>query len=241
MSVGAFHTWGDIIQHVSAQMNDQQFNREYRRWTRPTWMQYLNQALAEVGAYRPEAYAGEVDAPLVPGAIQSAPAGVSSVMRVAANSDGAPVKEADSGLFSAFAPYATCPPKLRFVNGLPRYRVISSAVDGKNPKTFYVSPPVPQGLSVTVKLEVVRDTPELTLADWDKPLEIDSKFLNNVVDFMMARAFQLNTESAVSQTKAQQLYQLFYQVMGVKYKIDASYKSGYYMGQTGEGDPRAMR
>lgn len=235
------NTVGNIITHVSGQLSDQQRGREFARWSRQTLMDYYNQARAEIFAYRPEAFARTVTAPLVPGATQTAPAGAASVVRVAANSDGSPVSVANSGLLVAFAPYAACPPALPYANGTPRYRVLSAAVDDKDPKSYYVSPAVPVGIDATVKLDIIGEATPLTLANWNDAIDIDTKFLNNLIDFMRARAYQLNTESAVSQTEAQRLYQLFYQVMGVKYKIDASFKSGYYGGNVGDGDPRAMR
>lgn len=67
---------------------------------------------------------------------------------------------------------------------------------------------------------------------------MESKFDGDLVDYMMAKAFELDQESAQSRTNSQTLFKKFYDVMGVKYKMESKYRSGNYLGAVGP-DPRA--
>lgn len=231
-------TVGQIATHVSRQMNDQRRGKEFTRWTRTDMLGYLNQGLKEIGAYRPEAYAVTVALALVSGIKQTVPDG-GKLRGFAPGAQGNTAHSSDDRLMKAFGAYATCPPRIVMRNGKVVYAVKTFAVDSIDPKTFYVSPPVPAGLTISVQAQVDGTTPEYTLADWNKPVTIVDSFYNNLVDFMMAQAYKMDTESQVSAAASQRLLQLFYQVMGVKYKIDSARNSGYYMGELGTGDPRA--
>lgn len=231
---------GEIIKHQSGQMNDQQWQREYARWTRPMWLEYMNEGLAEIGAYRPEAFSDIVPLTLVAGSAQTLPAGVSGLVSIVDNGQGVPAREASAALGEAFSNYAICPAPIKYKDGAPVYGVSSYYADTRNAKAFFVQAPVPAwAAGITIKASVNKDAPQYTLADWNNVPEIDSKFYNNLLDFMMARAYGLDSESSVSLSESKKLFSLFYQAMGVKYKIDSAYKSGYYLGQIGDGDPRA--
>lgn len=232
------NTVGKIIEHVSGQLNDQGFKLEYTRWTRPKQLEYMNEALKEIGAYRPDAFSAIRSLTLVTGTKQSV--GEYVTLKNISNADGSPTHESDANLLKAFAAYDYCTVKPQFDrSGSPVYFVKSFAVDNLDPKTFYVSPPVPSGISPVITATVIGKPPELTLADWNKPLEMEDKYYNNLIDFMMARAYELDSESANSQGNSQRFMTRFYQAMGVKYKVDSAVKSGFYKGEVGTGDPRA--
>lgn len=230
-------TIGKIITDISYQLNDQQNKLEFTRWSRSIFVTYMNQAFAEIGAYRPEAFPKTVEVTLVPGSKQSI-SGYISITGVESLT-GRPANNTDATLFKAFAAYTCCDPPLVLVNGTPVYNVKSYAIDMADEKTFYVDPPVPSGVVAKVKISVIAQPPHVTLADWNKLPEIDGKYYNNLIDFMQARAYELDSESPNSRANSQMFFSRFYQAMGVKYKIDSAFKSGYYQGQTGTGDPRA--
>ena len=232
-------TVGHILTHVSGQLSDQRQGKQFTRWTRADLAEYLNEALREIGAYRPEAFAVTDTYALSPGSLQQLPQNA-VLEAIVANPDGSPAVKSDDKLMKAFGAYARCIPKVRFVNGRPSYSVKSYAVDSDNNRLFYVSPPVPAGIAVSVKATVNTLENKYTLADWDAPVTIQDKFYNNIIDYMMARAYQKDTESQVSQRQAQTLLNLFYQIMGAKYKIDAARNSGYYNGEVGSGDSRSI-
>lgn len=231
------NTVGRIIEHVSGQLNDQGFKLEYTRWTRITQLEYMNQALKEIGAYRPDAFTRTEQITLVAGTKQTI-ADLKTLKDLHA-SDGTPVHEGDASLLKAFMPYDYCAPKVQYKNGTPVYNLKSFAISSTDPKTFYVSPPVPNGLTPMVVATLIGEAPELTLADWDKPLAMQAKYYNNLIDFMQARAYELDSESANSRTNSQMYFSRFYQAMGVKYKVDSALKSGFYKGEVGTGNPRS--
>lgn len=228
-----------LVTHVSRQLNDQRKNKQFTRWTRLDLLEYLNQALKEIATYRPEAFARTIDLPLVAGRTQQVPEGT-TLRGFGSDSKGNTAHSTDDALLKAFGAYIACPPKVEMENGSVVYAVKSFAVDSIDPKVFYVSPPVPIGITVVVKAQIDGKAPEYTVADWGVAVEIQDKFYNNLIDFMKARAYQLDSESLVSTQESQRLYQLFYQVMGVKYKIDSARNSGYYNGEIGTGDPRSV-
>lgn len=233
-------TIGKLITHLSGQMNDQQENRPFTRWLREDWMDYMNRGLTEIGAYRPDAFASTTNIQLVPGRVQRAPAGI-TVDSIGPVNDGITPVKGDSEAYTAFMAYAKCADKLVVKNGQIQYTLKGIVHDDTDPQIFYVSPPVPAGVKVTVEAKTAGKPPQYTLADWNKPVGIDSKYLNNLCTYMTACAYQKETESQIAQAQANNLFRLFYQTMGQKYKIDASFNSGYYKGETGSGDPRAMQ
>ena len=232
-------TVAHIIKHVSGQLSDQSSGKEYIRWPRTTLLEYMNEALKEIASYRPEAFAVTEDVTLVAGSAQTLPNG-GLLDAITANADGTPVVKSDAKLMKAFGAYAACSPRVRFVRGKPRYAAKSFAIDENDASIFYVSPPVPAGITAVVKATYANTEVVVGLQDFDSPLRMADKFYNCLIDYMMARAYQRDTESLVSQQQAQRLFQLFYQVMGTKYKIDAARGSGYYEGQVGTGDSRAV-
>lgn len=231
------NTVGQTATHVSGQLSDQQRSKEFIRWPRKVMLEYLNEALLEIGTYRPEAFASRSDLLLKPGARQQSD--TKGTIESVTNLDGVPAHPTDDRLFKAFAAYAVCPPANKFVNGSLQYSAKTYAVDSSDATVFYVSPAVPNGLAVTVSVGVNGLPPQYTLADWDLPIAMQSKFYNNLLDYMTARAYQRDTESQVAQAQSQRLFQLFYQTMGTKYKIDSAKNSGYYQGEVGTGDPQA--
>lgn len=225
------------IEHVSAQLSDQKKHSPFMRWPIEAMYEYLNEGLKEIAAYRPEAFAIEQEITLVPGATQKLEKGVNlDAMR---NTNGQPAYKANENLFKSYSAFATCAPKLKMVGGIPQYSVKSYAVDSDDSHVFYVSPPVPYGVTATVIGAMSGKAPAYTEANWNDEISINDKFYNRLIDYMMARAYQRDTESQISKAEAQRLLQLFYQAMGVQYKIDSARGSGYYQGEVGTGDPRS--
>lgn len=232
-------TVGDYITHASSQLNDQRQGRAFTRWTRGMLLGYMNLGLAEIGTYRPEAFPKHLVVALRPGSMQTID-WLTKIQSVYANVGGPRVTRMDQPMDDAFAQYDTAPPDVPFVNGTPKYVVRSYYVNKDNPKTFTVDPPVPIGVSASVHVIVQGQTPQYTLADWDSNLAVDSDYINNLLDFMQAKAYEIDTESTSAARKSEELYARFYQVLGVNYKRRAQFTSGYFGGLPGTGDPRAV-
>lgn len=232
-------TVGEYVTHVSSQLNDQRYGRAFTRWGRGLLLGYMNLGIAEIGTYRPEAFAKHVTVTLRQGSLQTID-WKTDVQAIYANVGGPRVTAMDQSMADAFAQYDASPADVPFKNGAPQYWVRSYYVNKDNAKVFTVDPPVPPGVTAAVHVIVQGVTPQYTLADWDSTLEVNSNYINNVIDFMLAKAYEIDTESTSAAKHSEELYTRFYQVLGVNYKRMAQFKSGYYQGQPGTGEPRAQ-
>lgn len=236
-------TVSSIVLEASQQLNDQGFV-PYTRWTQEELVQYLNDALIQVEMYRPDAFTNTQDIALVPGAQQTLPAGYSFLKSVdynaaASNCPGSPITEANLDILRAFFK-KPCSPS----GGAAQYRVTSFAYDQKNPQVFYVSPPVPDdaaGLEVTATL--VAQAPAYVVSDIaaNTVVGIDQKYRNALLQWMLAKAYEVDTESVSSRQTKLDNYGAFYKTLGINYKQESLYRSGWYLGQKGQGDPAPDR
>lgn len=227
--------------HVSTQLNDQLRNRAFTRWGRGILLGYLNLGLLEIGIYKPDAFTKSVDLDLVAGDKQQVDETI-DLLSIDANADGSKITNANSDLLTQFSAYAKCAPSLKMVNGRPVLKVQDVSIDKYNPRVFYVYPPVPNGVPMKVRATIVDSPPQYAMKDWTKPVKIAPKFTNSIIDFMMAKAYELNREtSPADRANSLQYYQKFYDGLGVKRKIEDKMKSGFWNGRTGQGDPQAGR
>ncbi len=231
-------TVGDYVTHVSSQLNDQRYNRAFTRWGRGLLLEYMNLGLAEIGTYRPEAFPKHLVVALQPGSLQTID-WETDIQAVYSNVGGPRVTRMDQPMADAFEQYDVSPPDVPFVNGAPQYYVRSYYVNKDNAKVFTVDPPCPVGVSASVHVIVQGEIPQYSLTDWDTTLNVSGNYINNLVDFMLAKAYEIDTESISAKQMSQDAYQRFYMGLGVNYKRYAQFQSGYYGGKSGTGDPRA--
>lgn len=228
----------EIVTHVSGQLSDQRRGQEFSRWPKDVLLEYLNLGLKEIAAYRPDAFSNVIKYTLAIGSRQSIET-QGTIENVTIG--GRTLTKTDIGLLRSFSAYAApCPPSIAKLGGAPRFVIRSIAIDATDRGVFYVSPAVPAGVKLEAEVSVVGDPLEYTKQEWYDIVGIHAKYLNNLVDYMMARAYKRDSESLASEAKSQRLFQLFYQSMGQKYKIDSAFNSGYYKGEVGSGDPRAI-
>jgi len=234
-------TVGKICTDVSAQLNDQATGREFTRWTRALLLSYLNGALTEISSYKPDAFTASVSIPLVAGAKQQLPQDHLRLLSLDTNSNGSGITQADAELMNAFSPYTCCAGEVVFDrNGNVVYTAKSYAIDQRNPKVFYVDPPVPVGVTTaTVNGTTYAEPPQYTELEWGTPVNIESKYLENILDYMQARAHDIDMESPMAKRNAQDFFRRFYQAMGVKYRVESAHRAGNVNGAVGDGDPRA--
>jgi hypothetical protein len=123
--------------------------------------------------------------------------------------------------------------------GNPIYKARTYAIDPKEPKAFYVSPPVPTGLTPTVKATVFTPPTKYTLTNINDDVLVHNKYEQSILDYMLGRAFQIDLESPQGRANANTHLSNFYNLFGMKYKFEAAYRAGNYNGSIGDGDPRA--
>jgi hypothetical protein len=231
-----------IIQDVSTQLNDQEPGFTFTRWTQLELLTYLNEALIEVANYRPDAYIATGLITLVAGSQQLLGVDVSFLVSLNSSGSGAlcpdaPITQVDLNLMRTFYKKPCLP-----TGGAEEYRVRSWAYDAKNPLVFYVSPPVPAGNTTKVVMTVIAKASQFTSADLGgSPLDIDQKYYNALKYWMMARAYEVDTESSTSQAESERYRKQFYGALGVQYKQNSDFSSGKYMGQGGDNQMTKQR
>lgn len=232
------NTVGETIVFASRQLTDQRKNREFTRWNRKDLLNYMNNGLKEIAAYRAEAFARTVEIQLAVGSRQKSILGA-TLVGLTNKATGMPLNETDAASLKAFMGFNICQYGPKWDNGKATYTPRAFSIDPDNAEVFYISPGVPEGFSPVVLADIQGKAPEYTFQDWNKTIEIRDSFYNNLIDWMMAEAYAMDTESQVSLAQSRGLKQAFYSIMGVKYKMDSARVSGFYEGRTGTGDPRA--
>jgi hypothetical protein len=219
------------VEELSRQLNDQQLGFEYTRWTRIMLINYISDALVQVALYRPDAFTTTVGVTLVPGIKQQLPDGVTSLVSFV---DPLNVTNDDFGLTRAFNKRA-CSEEFD-CHGNVVYTVGSYNYDLRNPKYFFVSPPVPEGLAApaVVSVSCATSPPVLDNTSWLAQLPVDNKYYNAVLAWAQSKAYEVDTESESSFRLMQFHRSEFYKMMGVKYTMDSKFNSGWYLGQRGD-------
>lgn len=241
---------GEYVTGASVLLNDQQVGREFTRWSRALLVSFLNDALAEIAAHKPEAFARQEELRLEPGRVQHIESVVgmgneiplgARLVSIDTNADGSTVYEADYDLTQAFAPFNCCDEPLELDrHGRPRYRVVSYSINPRDTKSFTVSPPVPAGLSPVVRATIVGAIPQYTAqSHFSTPVYIEPKYQAAILDYIVGKAFEIDTESPSSRTNADRHLGRFYTMLGVKYRYEAAYRAGNVNGAVGDGDPRS--
>lgn len=232
----------EYVLDASRQLNDQQAGREYIRWTRALLVSYLNDALTEISAHKPEAFAKRVNLTLRAGATQNISGHPGArLVSLDGNKMGGAIYEADYDLSQTFMPFVCCDGDIELdKHGNPLYRVVSFSINPKDTKTFTVSPPVPAGLSPVVAATINGTPPKYDAAqDFGAVVEIEPKYNASILDYMVGRAFEIDTESPASRGNADRHLGRFYAMLGVKFRYESAYRAGNHNGAVGDGDPRS--
>ena len=234
---------GIALSVSTSPLNDQEPSFQYLRWPIVELTDYLNQGLIEICNYRPDAFMTTANLTLVAGSQQSlltlAP-GTRLLKSLNFNatsldSTNPPITAADLSLMRT---YYKAPCMLTNENN--GYRVLTYGYDAKNPYIFYVSPPVPVGNTQVVNATVVAEPTQYVYSGggpgnpaWtpSTDLALDQMYYTALRFFMAARAFEVDTESATSQSESEKFYKKFYNLLGVNYKQATEYNAGKYLGQ----------
>jgi len=234
-------TVGQLVLEVSTQLNDQEPGFTYARWTQAELITFLNDALVQVGTYRPDAFDTTLTITLIPGFQQQLPAGYSLLKSVDYNVGAtpcanAPIVECDLSVLRTFFKKPCLP-----TGGAENYRIRTYAYDARNPRIFYVSPEVPSWATPQVSITAVKDAPVYAIGNLNTQIDLDQKYKNALIAWMLMRAYSVDTESPTSTRHMESNRNHFYQMLGVNYKQESLFNSGYYLGQKGDKDPSAAR
>ena len=183
------------------------------RWPEAELLRYINDAQREIVNYRPESSAKTDNVQLVAGTKQTLPADGLRLIKVTRNmsdtSGGATGKRAvrivNVDILNTQEPDWNDPN----VSGDAAHGTVVKhyIFDEDDPKNYYVYP----GVSGNAYLEIVYSKIPTDLSSASSNLDIDDVYGNAVIDYVLFRAYQKDSEYAGNAQRSQIHYQLFLQ------------------------------
>lgn len=219
----------EIVDEVYTLLGDP--DRE--RWTVAQLVTFINEALCEILTYRPDEFAVTTEITLQPGRLQRVPDGYRQLISLEYNigGDETPIQETAESIQRTFVgrpcrlPSSAC------------YVVQSWSRNSKDRRTFYVNPPVPKGVTHRVVATLVANPPKHDKQRLDDCLGIDCAYRAQVVDWVMARALEVDVESERNASMITHHKQAFYTALGVDYLQESRFNSGNWLGRTAQDEP----
>lgn len=186
------------------------------RWPEAELLRYINDAQREIVNYRPESSATTANVQLVAGTKQSLPSGGLRLIKVTRNmsdtSGGATGKRAirivNVDILNTQEPDWNDPT----VSGDAAHGTVVKhyIFDEDDPKNFYVYP----GVSGNAYVEVVYSDSPTDLGNTSATISVDDIYANAIMDYVLFRAYQKDSEYAGNAQRANQHYQLFLNCIG---------------------------
>ena len=183
------------------------------RWPEAELLRYINDAQREIVNYRPESSAKTANVQLVTGTKQTLPTEGLRLIKVTRNmsdtSGGATGKRAvrivNVDILNTQEPDWNDPN----VSGDAAHGTVVKhyIFDEDDPKNYYVYP----GVSGNAYLEIVYSKIPTDLSSASSNLDIDDVYGNAVIDYVLFRAYQKDSEYAGNAQRSQIHYQLFLQ------------------------------
>ena len=181
------------------------------RWPEAELLRYINDAQREIENYRPEASAKTDNVQLVTGTKQALPTEGLRLIKVTRNmsdaSGGASGKRAvrivNVDILNTQEPDWNDPT----VSGDAAHGTVVKhyIFDEDDPKNFYVYP----GVAGNAYVEIVYSKAPTDLSSGSSNLDIDDIYGNAVIDYVLFRAYQKDSEYAGNAQRSQTHYQLF--------------------------------
>ena len=186
------------------------------RWPEAELLRYINDAQREIVNYRPESSAKTDNVQLVTGTKQTLPTDGLRLIKVTRNmsdaSGGATGKRAvrivNVDILNTQEPDWNDPT----VSGDAQHGTVVKhyIFDEDDPKNYYVYP----GVNGNAYLEIVYSKVPTDLSSGSSNLDIDDIYGNAVIDYVLFRAYQKDSEYAGNAQRSATHYQLFLQCIG---------------------------
>lgn len=218
----------DVLYRVSVQLHD--VSPQFNRWTSRELVSWLNEGQRAIAKYIPTS-CSRIDAiKLQPGTKQSidvvtaariVPGDGSSASDVQGNALQSVVRNMGSNGATPGRAIRITDRETLDVNDPNWHTATGTAVsqyvfDPRTPKIFYVSPGVPATGNVWVEVSWLIDPADINIAGsyaWDGAdttvISIDDKFTDDLVNYILARAFMKDAEAAANAAMASSAAQLF--------------------------------
>jgi hypothetical protein len=199
----------DLISRVSITLQDPTFVR----WTQGELLNYLNDAQRQVVLFRPDAKAVNAPFTCTNTAKQTLPAEGLRLINVLRNTGGRAVTKVDRSILDVQLPtwYETA----ALADGVKHY-----VYDALDPKNFYVFPK-PANLH-QIDIVYAISPVDIVISNYTTDVQvigIDDIYANALMDYMMYRAYQKDSEFA-NLNRAAVYYQAFTTSLGIKSQAD---------------------
>lgn len=209
----------ELINQCAREYQDIAFERIAKSGSaQANWLQFLNDGQRAVVIVRPDANAVTQAVQLVPGTRQSLPAGglrlldVTRNMGSAGTTAGSAIRLAErQSMDMADRSWHTAPPNVKVRELLYDEK--------KDPTSYWVSPPVPLAQSVYIEIIFSKSPTDITDADAGA-ITISDVYAPALIEWMLYRAFSLQTQALNVQQRASFKYQTFFNLLGVKLRGD---------------------
>lgn len=199
----------DLINRVSITLQDPTFVR----WTQSELLNYLNDAQRQVVLFRPDAKAVNAPFTCVNSAKQTLPADGLRLISVLRNTGGRAITKVDRSILDVQLPtwYETAVG----TDGVKHY-----VYDALDPKNFYVFPK--PAAAYQIDIIYAMSPVDIVIANYTTDTQvigIDDIYANALMDYMMYRAYQKDSEFA-NLNRAAVYYQAFTTSLGIKSQAD---------------------
>jgi|TARA_R110002033_G_scaffold16434_2_gene45564 hypothetical protein len=180
-------------------------------------LKFFNDAQREVVLHRPDAKMVNTTLDLATGSKQTLPVSALRLIDVVRNVGGRAVTQVDRRILDETLP--NWHETTAGTNKIEHY-----IYDPADPKNFYV---FPKGTSGTDSLEVIfsASTSEIAISDFSSDttvISIDDVYANCLLDYVLYRSYQKDSEFAGNAQRAMMHYQSFANALGIKTQADSA-------------------
>jgi hypothetical protein len=256
--MAAFGTVGAWVDALDAILVDP----ERVTWPADVRASYLSLAMDALREARPDAFVDEIEIPLVPGSAQVAPVGVTEFVgtprTTCTDSTGATVTTTEASVVDkntilAFGAFPSCSSTGGGSIGAaasPSGTTTTTSAGAKcsewvmkgfessaaTPGFFSVTPPVPNGVTPTIKVRVNLCAP---VYEWpaDENTKVLCRHKAALMEQLLYYCYQTPQESELAFNRAVANSQRFERMLGFQYRMQARHNSGYFLGRQPDGTP----
>lgn len=180
-------------------------------------LKFFNDAQREVVLHRPDAKMVNTTLDLATGSKQTLPVSALRLIDVVRNVGGRAITQVDRRILDETLP--NWHETTAGTNKIEHY-----IYDPADPKNFYV---FPKGTSGTDSLEIIfsASTSEIAISDFSSDttvISIDDVYANCLLDYVLYRSYQKDSEFAGNAQRAMMHYQSFANALGIKTQADSA-------------------
>lgn len=218
----------DVLYRVSVQLHD--ISPQFTRWTQRELVSALNDGQKAIAKYLPSS-CSRIDAiKLAPGTKQQidlitsagiVPGDGSAATNVSGNYLQSVTRNMGTNGLTPGNAIRIADREVLDVN-VPNWHTLTGSTvsqytfDPRTPKNFFVSPGVPVGTNVWVEISYLADPVEISIAGSygmdgtdTTPISVDDKYVDDLVNYVLARAYMKDAEFANNAQQAASATQLF--------------------------------